>query len=185
MTNPVDPELYSVLEKDIIQLIEIPTSPNRCPFFDVVFLLENIHSQKNLNCLNNDITFSLLIDNEVIHGHIKYSEQLFKEENIKLMSRYYINVINNIVNNINIKISDIIILEHTDKHRLLQNFKDNTKDYPIKQTINQLFEQQVYKTPNNIAVIHKGTQLNYKEINDKANQLARLLRKNAFHNGTV
>ena len=162
---------------ELIQLLEIPTSANRCPFFDIVVLLENIHSHNNLNLLNNDITFSFLIEGEVIRGTIKYSEQLFQNENIKLMSRYYVNVINDIVNNINTKISDIIILKDTDKHQLLKTFNDNTRDYPIKQTINQLFEQQVSKTPNNIAVVHKGTQLSYKEINKKANQLAKLLRE--------
>ena len=173
--NAFNNQNYNVDE--LIQLLEIPTSANRCPFFDIVVLLENIHSHNNLNLLNNDITFSFLIEGEVIRGTIKYSEQLFQNENIKLMSRYYVNVINDIVNNINTKISDIIILKDTDKHQLLKTFNDNTRDYPIKQTINQLFEQQVSKTPNNIAVVHKGTQLSYKEINKKANQLAKLLRE--------
>ncbi|WP_414620776.1 non-ribosomal peptide synthetase [Calothrix sp. CCY 0018] len=162
---------------ELIQLLGIPTSPNRCPFFDVVVLLENIHNHKNFNLLNNDITFSFLIDGEVISGNIKYSEQLFQDENIKLMSRYYTNAIESIINNVSTKISDLILLKDTDKHQLLQRFNYNVKEYPIEQTINQLFEQQVSKTPNNIAVIHEGTQLSYKEINEKANQLARLLQK--------
>jgi len=42
--------------------------------------------------------------------------------------------------------------------------------------LHQIFEQQVEKTPNNVAVYFKGQQLTYKELNDKANRLATVLR---------
>ena len=162
---------------EITQLLELPKSPNRCPVFDIVILLENIHNKNNLNQLNNDITISFLVNSESISANIEYSEHLFQDENIKLMSRYYINVIESIINNINTRISYIIFLKDYDQYQLLSEYNNNTKEYPIEQTINQLFEKQVHQTPNKIALIHQSNQLTYQELNLKANQLARLLRK--------
>ncbi|MEH2170919.1 MAG: amino acid adenylation domain-containing protein [Nostoc sp.] len=162
---------------ELIQLLKIPTIPSRCPIFDIVVLLENIHIKNDLNHLKNDITFSFLINGDMISANIEYSEYLFKEQNIKLMSRYYTNVIESIINDVDTKISDIILLKDTDKHQLLKQYNNNAKEYPVNKTINKLFEQQVFQTPSNVAVIHKKTQLTYKELNEKANQLAGLLRK--------
>ncbi|GJD16867.1 hypothetical protein RIVM261_018230 [Rivularia sp. IAM M-261] len=162
---------------ELIKLLEIPTSLNRCPFFDIVVLLENIHNKGDLKNLNNGITFSFLINGEVISASIEYNEHIFQDENIQFLSRYYTNVIESIINNVNTKISDIIFLKDIDKDQLLNKFNDNTKKYPITQTINKLFEEQVYKTPNNVAVVHEETKLTYQELNDRANQLAVILRK--------
>ncbi|MEH1791670.1 non-ribosomal peptide synthetase [Nostoc sp.] len=162
---------------ELIKLLELPTSPNRCPLFDIVVLLENIHSKKDLNQLNNDITISFSVNGEGIIANIEYKEHLFKDENIKLMIRYYTNGLENIINKLNNRISDILFLKEFDKHQLLKIYNNKTKEYPVDRTINKLFENQVSQTPNKIAVVHQSTKLTYQEINIKANRIARLLRK--------
>ncbi|MEH1807656.1 non-ribosomal peptide synthetase [Nostoc sp.] len=162
---------------ELIKLLELPTSPNRCPLFDIVVLLENIHGKKDLNQLNNDITISFSVDDEGIIANIEYKEHLFKDENIKLMIRYYTNGLESIINNWNNRISDIQFLKEFEKHQLLKIYNNKTKEYPVDQTINKLFENQVFQTPNKIAVVHQSTKLTYQEINIKANRIARLLRK--------
>ena len=59
-----------------------------------------------------------------------------------------------------------------EKHKLIKEFNDTKVDYPRNKTIHQLFEGQVKKTPNNIAVEFEGKTLIYRELNEKANQLA-------------
>ncbi|MCP6760239.1 MAG: amino acid adenylation domain-containing protein [Fischerella sp. CENA71] len=162
---------------ELIKLLEIPTFPNRCPIFDIVILLENIHCKNNLEHLKNDITISFSVNDESISANIEYKEDLFHYDNIKLMSRCYINIIENIINNSNIKISDIMFLKDLEQNKLLKDFNNNIQEYPVNQTINQLFEKQVSQTPHNISVIHKKSKLTYRELNQKANQIARLLRK--------
>ncbi|MEH2206134.1 MAG: amino acid adenylation domain-containing protein [Nostoc sp.] len=161
----------------LINLLDIPTSPNRCPIFDIIVCLENIHIKSNLNQLDNDITISFTVNGENISADIDYKQYLFQDENIKLIGKYYINILENIISNIAVKISDIALLKDFEQHQLLKEFNNNIKNYPIEQTINQLFEKQVSQTPNNIAVIHKQTELTYQELNYHANKLAKLLRK--------
>ncbi|WP_409883767.1 condensation domain-containing protein, partial [Nostoc sp. DedQUE07] len=162
---------------ELIDLLELPTIPNRHPIFDIVVCLENIHNKNNLNELNNDITISFTINGESISANIEYKEDFFQDESIKLMSKYYTNLLENILNNVDTKISDIVFLKEADQNQLLIEFNKKIKQYPTDKTINQLFETQVSETPNNIAVIHQETQLTYQELNHQANQLAELLRK--------
>ena len=162
---------------ELIKLLEIPTTTNRCPIFNIVVLLENIHNKNNLYKLNNDITISFRVNGESISAEVEYNEHLFQDENIKLFGTYYINVLDSCLNKVNIKISDIVFLKDSDKYKLLKEYNSNTKEYPIEETINELFEKQVFSTPNNIAVVHEQTQLTYQELNHRANQLAVLLRK--------
>ncbi|NDJ21062.1 amino acid adenylation domain-containing protein [Nostoc sp. B(2019)] len=162
---------------ELIDLLELPTSPNRHPIFDIVVCLENIHLKSNLNQLNNDITISFTVNGENISADIDYKQDLFQDENIKLMGRYYTNVLENVINNVNTKILDTVFLKEFDKQQILKQFNNNIKKYPVEQTINSLFENQVSQTPNNIAVIHQQTKLTYQQLNQKANQLAGILRK--------
>ncbi|WP_144647349.1 AMP-binding protein, partial [Priestia megaterium] len=70
---------------------------------------------------------------------------------------------------------DIEILSHEEKNQLLIDFNQTEADYP-KKPIHLLFEEQVEKTPENVAVVYESDSLTYKELNEKANQLARTLR---------
>ena len=89
-----------------------------------------------------------------------------------------LNILKEIVNNIEVKISDIVILGKEEKQKLLVEFNNTSLEYKKEKTIQELFEEQVEKTPNNIAVTFEDKVLTYKELNEKANSLARALREN-------
>jgi amino acid adenylation domain-containing protein len=59
--------------------------------------------------------------------------------------------------------------------RLLVEWNDTAAGYPCDSCIHELFEAQVMKTPDALAIIHQGQQLTYAELNRKSNQLAQLL----------
>ncbi|MCC5621260.1 non-ribosomal peptide synthetase [Nostoc sp. CHAB 5715] len=162
---------------ELIGLLNLPQAENRCSLFDIVILLENIHNKTDVLKFNNDITISFIAKNNKICGSIDYNEAIVNSENIKLITNYYTNIVDSIVSNVDIQISDIVVLNDFDEQKIIQKFNCNIKEYPVDKTINQLFEQQVYKTPNNIAVVDGGTKLTYQELNDKANQLAVMLRQ--------
>ncbi|MBW4666579.1 MAG: amino acid adenylation domain-containing protein [Cyanomargarita calcarea GSE-NOS-MK-12-04C] len=162
---------------ELINLLNLPQAENRNSLFDIVILLENIHSKSDVLKNNNDITISFAIINSKISCSVYYNELIFNHENIKVITNSYTRVIEDIVNNINIKVSDIALLNDFDKKKTLQEFNYNTKEYPVDNTINHLFEKQVHKTPNNIAVVDGQTKLTYQELNEKANQLAVILRQ--------
>ncbi|MFD2585479.1 amino acid adenylation domain-containing protein, partial [Croceitalea marina] len=59
----------------------------------------------------------------------------------------------------------------------LQEFNDTKVDFPKDKTIVDLFEEQVKKTPNNIAVVFNKQELTYSELNEKANTVAHYLKE--------
>lgn len=162
---------------DVIELLNLPQSENRCSLFDIVILLENIHNKTEIAKINNDITVSFLVENDVISCSIDYKESIFNHGNIHLLSQYYINVIESVVINRNIKISDIVVINELNKCQIFEQNNQKNQEYPITQAIHKLFEEQVNKSPNSIAVVHKNAKLTYQELNEKANQLAVLLRE--------
>jgi len=72
----------------------------------------------------------------------------------------------------------INLLNQAQYQQIVYDWNKTEKDYPKDKTIHQLFEEQVLKTPDNIAVVFEGIKLTYQELNNKASQLAHYLMQN-------
>ncbi|MGL5880441.1 MAG: non-ribosomal peptide synthetase, partial [Xenococcaceae cyanobacterium] len=168
---------------ELLSLLKISQTKNRCPIYDIVFLLENIHDRNNLADLNNDLTVSFLVDRNVIKGKIEYSQSLFRDETIEIIVQHYINILEGAIENLDVKVLNIDLLKENEKEKLLKTFNNNTKKYPIERTIQDLFAEQVERSPNNIAVAFQEDKFTYQELNEKANNLAIFLRKLGIKKG--
>ena len=76
------------------------------------------------------------------------------------------------------KLKHISILSEVQYKKIVYKWNDTEQNYPIDKTVHQLFEEQVLKTPSNLAIIYKDKKLTYKELNKEANKLANYLRLN-------
>lgn len=168
---------------ELIRLLNLPQDENRCPLFDIVILLENIHGRNSRLDIPNDFTFSFVFAGNQIRGKVEYSKSLFQKKTISVLIGHYVNVIECAITNINVKISDIVLLNSLERQQVLEKFNDNARLYPVNQTIHNLFEQQVKRTPHKIAVVCRETRLTYQELNEKANQLARFLQSLGVRKG--
>ncbi len=83
------------------------------------------------------------------------------------------------------KLNEIDIIPEKERNALLYGFNDTKTNYPKDKTIHQLFEEQVEKTPNHIAVEFEGTKMTYQELNEKSNQVARWLRDKGITANTI
>jgi len=63
-----------------------------------------------------------------------------------------------------------------ERDQVLRGFNNTDRAYPLEKLIHELFEEQVERTPDAVAVLHEGQSLTYAQLNGKANQLARHLR---------
>ncbi|MEC0099809.1 non-ribosomal peptide synthetase, partial [Paenibacillus thiaminolyticus] len=123
-----------------------------------------------------DLTFSLTEGAEGIAGTIEYACSLYKEETIRRMAGHFQQVLDTILSDPNRKLSSIEIISPEEKAQILETFNETAADYPRDKTIHQLVEEQAERTPDQAAVVYEGSQLTYRELNTKANQLARTLR---------
>ncbi|MEK6731279.1 MAG: amino acid adenylation domain-containing protein [Pseudomonadota bacterium] len=124
-----------------------------------------------------DLTFELDERKEGIIGRVEYRTDLFDDDFIQRMMGHYRQLIDSILKNPTESIDRLNLLTEKEKHQLLVEFNDTAAPYPKDKTIHQLFEEQVEKTPNHVAVIFEDKQLTYRELNEKANQLAHYLRR--------
>ncbi|WP_259645051.1 non-ribosomal peptide synthetase, partial [Pseudomonas cichorii] len=68
------------------------------------------------------------------------------------------------------------VLPQAEREQLLQGFNATAAQYPLEQTVHGLFEMQVERTPDAVAVVHGDLHLSYAELNQRANRLAHHLR---------
>ncbi|MFI6644564.1 amino acid adenylation domain-containing protein [Streptomyces sp. NPDC050504] len=63
-----------------------------------------------------------------------------------------------------------------EERRVLQEWNGPARDYPVDRCVHELFEEQVRRVPDAVAVEGASGRLTYRELNARANRLARLLR---------
>ena len=128
--------------------------------------------------ISDDIDIHLYDMNDTGDMNIAYDYLLSKYtiDDICSIHARILHIINQILESNEIKLKDIEIVTPDEKHKILYDFNNTKADYPRDKTISQLFEEQVEKTPDNVAVVFENQQLTYRELNERANSLAHYLR---------
>ncbi|PSL48037.1 amino acid adenylation domain-containing protein [Chitinophaga niastensis] len=132
--------------------------------------------------LNYDIGLVLYTSDAGMEGQLLYSAKLFNEAAGLKIATHYKQLLVAILNQPNQKIGTLSMLTD-DELRELAMFNDTTAPYPMDKTLHTLLEEQVVKTPDNIALQLGNKSITYKELNDRANQLARLLVEHGIRPG--
>ncbi|MBX9599012.1 MAG: AMP-binding protein [Burkholderiales bacterium] len=134
-------------------------------------------------CYNIDIAGSeLLLEYQEISDSLefrcRYDKQLFSKEFIVQFCKHYQQLIINLTQEQNhqLALAKLPLLSIDEYQRIVYDWNNTDKDYPKDKTIHQLFEEQVQRTPNNTAVVFEEQSLTYRELNQRANQLAHKIR---------
>lgn len=122
------------------------------------------------------LTVSVEADSE-LSLDIFYDCQRFDADTITRMLGHFQTLLEGIVAAPEQRLVDLPILTQTEQQQLLVEWNATQTDYPKDLCIHQLFEAQVDRTPNAIAVVFEDQQLTYQELNSRANQLAHHLQE--------
>ncbi|TRU77564.1 MAG: amino acid adenylation domain-containing protein [Microcystis viridis Mv_BB_P_19951000_S69] len=179
--------------EQVVDALEIERSLSYNPLFQVMFALQNA----TLNSLelpdlkaqylaveNQRIKFDLsLVLEEIeteqgsyLEGFWEYDRELFTDERITRMVGHFQTLLKGIVANPQQTVGELPLLTESEKQQLLVEWNQTQTSYHRNSCIHQLFEQQVVKTPDAIAVIDGEKSLTYEQLNQKANQLAYYLQ---------
>ena len=132
-----------------------------------------------------DLTLTMNDNNNDLDCAFEYNTDLFSRETIARMSGHYLTILRAIAENADLNIKSIPMLTEKEKNLILGEWNNTCADYPSEKCIHHLFEKQVLKTPDSIAVAFENKELTYAELNAKANQLARYLVKQGAKEGTI
>ncbi|NIM15671.1 MAG: amino acid adenylation domain-containing protein [Candidatus Aminicenantes bacterium] len=144
---------------------------------DNIILLENIHDEAYIRYMNFNTIFYFSRNNEDIRGVLEYNVLLYNQAAVEKIIAHFINLLQEAVSYVEMMVSEIGVLSQSEKKQLLFDFNDTESDYPGDKCVHNLFEEQVEKTPANAAVVYKDKQITYQELNEKANQLVRILKE--------
>ncbi len=147
----------------------------------VTIAMKKLHQDKDIeyicNSSKNELSFLLeLMEDNSIKVDIVYNANKVLPLIIESLCKCCLMVLNEVLNNHNKKIMDIKMFSQEEENKVIYEFNDTKKEYPKHKTIHELFELQVDRTPNNIAVAFENIELTYMELNEKSNKLARTLR---------
>ena len=158
------------------------------PVFQAVFALENLLSTPHFPQLEvelreeetrtafHDISLFVAPGSDGLRVRFEYRTDLFKPETIERMAEHFENLLAAVAQNSAQAVSALPMLSEAERARLLHEW-NQTKEFPVSVCIHQRFEDQVKRTPTNVAVSYEGQTLTYSELNGRANQLARYLQR--------
>ncbi|AFY89165.1 non-ribosomal peptide synthetase [Chroococcidiopsis thermalis] len=133
---------------------------------------------KQYTCIDRfKIKCSCLESDNYLNLEFHYDANLFSAENINRLAGEFETLLHSVLKNPLSAISALEILPPNELHQLLVDFNTTQAEYPKNKCIHQLFEEQVEKTPDAVAVVFENKQLTYSELNIRANQLAHYLQQ--------
>ena len=136
--------------------------------------------------MSDDIDIHLFdFDGEKLNIAYDYIVNKYSKLDITKMHERIMHMVDQVISNSCVQIKKIEIVTPEEKHKILNEFNNTKVDYPKDKTVVDLFEEQVEKTPDNIAVVFEEQKLTYRELNEKANSLAHYLVENGVEQGNV
>lgn len=176
-------------------LNERSTSMN--PFFDTLMNFTDFHAYEHINANSSvrlvssgwDITeiddstemTNTLFDVEVdktldkFKVKIKFMPDFFEDGQVKYALDLYVRILEHIAEDVFTPLASIDLLSAAEKKEILVDFNNTEVSYADQQTLHTLFEEQVRRTPDHIALLQDGINITYRELNENANQLAGFL----------
>ncbi|WP_157696345.1 non-ribosomal peptide synthetase, partial [Caballeronia temeraria] len=157
---------------------------SRTPLFQVMFVLQNAPMQAlalpglTLELLpaaeagaKFDLTLSLTHTQEGLTGTFSYATDLFDEITITRLGARFTSLLEQALDQPDAPLHALELVL-PEEHALLERWNDTAAAYPENMCIHQLFEQQVQRTPDAIALVFEDESLTYAQLNARANQLA-------------
>ncbi|MCW5317886.1 amino acid adenylation domain-containing protein [Nostoc sp. KVJ3] len=173
----------------LVEALQPERDLSHTPLFQVMFVLNNAStSEVELTGLSVselpiesaiakfDLTLSMENTSTGLVGGWDYNTDLFDSSTIERMTRHFVTLLEAIVADPSERISQLPMLTASEQQQLLIEWNDTQVDYAFDKCIHQLFEEQVERTPDAVAVVFENQQLTYHELNCRANQLAHYLR---------
>ncbi|NCS11031.1 MAG: amino acid adenylation domain-containing protein [Microcystis aeruginosa G13-09] len=173
----------------LVEALQPERNMSYTPLFQVMFGLDNeVLNEMDLEGIKAtpqplefkkakfDISLFIQVKEAGLTAHWEYNTDLFNSETIERMNGHFLALLEGIIANPSERISQLPLLTKSEQQQLLIDWNNTEVDYPVDKCIHQLFEEQVERTPDTVAVIFEEQELTYNELNCRANQLAHYLQ---------
>lgn len=166
--------------KQLVEKLYNTDAQNDAGIFQVMF---SLHSDAidtplpiNIDEFQSDLALFVVESSEGLKGTVAYNQELFEAQTIKRLIGHFENLLSCVLENPYSIVNQLQILSQVERDQILIEWNNTAIDYQEDKCIHQLFEQQARLTPDAIAVIFEHQQLTYRELDNRANQLANYLQ---------
>ena len=174
--------------EQIIEMLQPQRSLNRTPLYQIEFTLQNAPLEPlevrglrfaplDVQAVSSDTDLNLMMTETEsgLAGHVVYATDLFDATTIERMMGHFNNLLEEIVKAPEQRILELPLTSGNETRALLATWGET--DMNPNKLVHQLFEEQVARKPEALAVVFNDRQFTYAELNQRANQLARYLKR--------
>ncbi|KAB1082354.1 amino acid adenylation domain-containing protein, partial [Neorhizobium galegae] len=171
--------------EQVVEIVKPPRHLDHTPLFQVMLAWQNnavgsfdlaglsvAAAGEGLDQVKFDLELSLGECDEVIAGTFGYATALFDQATIERQRGYLLALLRAMVADAGQPVGRIELLSSDERSYLLEDLNRTAADYPSERCIHELFEQQVRRAPEAVALVHEDEELSYGELNARANRLA-------------
>ncbi|WXK34527.1 non-ribosomal peptide synthase/polyketide synthase (plasmid) [Mycetohabitans rhizoxinica] len=174
--------------EQVVEIVQPPRRLNHTPLFQVMFAWQNTQTEHwhlpdllatpvefEGNTVKFDLELELQESGDTIVGTLGYASALFDRTTIERHVGYLQAVLRAMVAHPEQPVTTLELLSLAERQLLLKTWNATECDYPSQLCIHQLFEAQVERTPESIALVYEDQTLSYAQLNARANRLAHRL----------
>jgi amino acid adenylation domain-containing protein len=173
---------------NLVRRLALARDQSRTPLVAIVFNVDKLGATPEFaglgvevaypdkSFVNFDINLNLMETSAGLTLECSYNADLFDRTTIRRWLGHYRVLLESVVAAERRPVGELPLLTQEERHQLLVTWNATTTPLSGERQLNRIFEEQVGRTPDAIAVARGSTRLSYAELNGRANRLARYLR---------
>ena len=175
--------------EELLAMLDVERDLSYAPLFQILFNMENLddpRAETRELCFEEfgldrgmapyDLAVEVVTTERGTSVKFNYSSDLFDDATITRLMGHLHTMLESVAADPKQRLSQLPMLTDAERHQLLIEWNDTRADYPTDACIHELFEAQVERTPDGLAVLYAGGELTFGDLNARANQLAHHLR---------
>ena len=186
----------------LVEQLQLTRNPSRAPLVQVLFVLQQFKlltqlNERGISYKNNasgaskqlhfepyvipqsagqfDLTIEISDSNGLLTGCFEYNADLFDATTIARMQEHFQALLEGIVDQPNQLLADLPLMTPEERRQVLVAWNDTRVSYTETRCLHELFDEQVVRTPDALAVVFEDQRLSYRELHRRANQLGHYL----------
>jgi amino acid adenylation domain-containing protein len=181
----------------LVKQLNPERDPSQSPLVSIAFNFDPALTIPQMGQLSVDLVahpisftqFDLFLNASEIEGELRldflYNTDLFDHATIQRWMRHFRTLVERIIDNLDQRVDEIALLTEAEQRAIVQGWNMTQRDYPRDESLHGLFEARAAASPDAIAVRDDAAQLSYRELNERANQLARHLHSLGAGDGAL
>lgn len=172
----------------LLEALRLPRDRSRNPLFQVLFTAQEqppTLEMSGIGCefvhvepgsQTHDLAVELTESENSVQLRFSFATDLFDAATIERMMDHFRTLLQGVADDPALRLSQLPLMTAAERQHV-KRWNDTRSSYPTDLPLNRFIENQVERTPDATAVVFEDQQLTYRQLNERANQLAHYLRK--------